>query len=630
MPRLETQAEESALAALEAELTANAKAPTAATPALLASISARLRLIPFSEEPARRVRCLTEIARQYWHHGQEVFAAVEPIALAVMLARDIDDRPLLRRALSIQGLVLTATNNSTDALRGLLEALDIAHELGDVLPVLATWNNIGNAFAEAALFEEAKVSFERAAEISLQLGDDPVARGQRAMALANAAAACLQLADYAAGIPFIAGAVALMDNPQTSEDFAALVLAETTYTRLLVALGRRDEAQQRATIARAASEKARSLRADIAAASAAAFVEVLNGQHDVGISRIIAALERSRVLQSSLRETLNAAVQVYEISNRPDRARSMHRELMMLLRKSQQALIMKNQELHLERLNLPAGGSAVGGHEVKDQELTARLIEAARGPSPQQYLEALAMRVELREERSGEHAFRVGKWAALLAKAYGLDDAQSTAIELAARLHDVGKVIIPDSVIRKRNILSSAEREIINTHALEGAELLARSGISYRDLAGEIARYHHERWSGDGYPDGISGSAIPLSARMVALADAFDSMVHDRPYRAAMGMEEALQEIARYSGKEFDPNLTELFIRIVRVAYSAHEDIDAFLAEAARSAPFAATMRRLGQELERPPVAVTFHAQPGQPPQARLVSSARSLPNTKQ
>jgi putative two-component system response regulator len=116
----------------------------------------------------------------------------------------------------------------------------------------------------------------------------------------------------------------------------------------------------------------------------------------------------------------------------------------------------------------------------------------------------------MRDDPSGEHCYRVARLAALLAMEYGEPPASCETIERAARLHDIGKVAIPDTLMQKVSPLTDGERQILQTHAATGAELLTKAKVSYGDLAEEIARHHHERWDGNGYPDGISGSAIPL------------------------------------------------------------------------------------------------------------------------
>ena len=138
--------------------------------------------------------------------------------------------------------------------------------------------------------------------------------------------------------------------------------------------------------------------------------------------------------------------------------------------------------------------------------------------------------------------------ASLLAGEYGCDDDTCFMIDLAARLHDIGKIGVPDAVLLKPDKLNDAERQIMRTHTTVGAELLSKSNIPHLQMAEEIARYHHEWWDGSGYPGNLSGTAIPLAARITALADVFDALTHKRPYKAPWPVEEALREITSLRG----------------------------------------------------------------------------------
>src|SRR5580765_2170251 len=158
--------------ALESELRTAVARPPADLPAFLDDWLKRLRAIPFSVEPKRRVALLIDAASQYYLHGQKVFNAVEPIALAVMLAEQHGDQAPLRRALSIQGLILTATRNTPDAVRSLLRALDVAEATQDTTGIAAAWVNLSVTFLEATLYNDARVCSERADVTARNIGDD--------------------------------------------------------------------------------------------------------------------------------------------------------------------------------------------------------------------------------------------------------------------------------------------------------------------------------------------------------------------------------------------------------------------------------------------------------------------------
>ena len=172
-------------------------------------------------------------------------------------------------------------------------------------------------------------------------------------------------------------------------------------------------------------------------------------------------------------------------------------------------------------------------------------------------------------------------------------------IELAARLDDIGKIDVPHAILLKPDKLNDAERQIMRTHTTVGAELLSKSNIPHMQMAEEIARHHHEWWDGSGYPGSVSGSAIPLAARITSLADVFDALTHKRPYKIAWPVQAALDEIARLKGGQFDPQLTDHFIVLIGRLVEDHRDLDSFLGQAAHTSPFLQARARIWSVLHK-------------------------------
>jgi len=174
-------------------------------------------------------------------------------------------------------------------------------------------------------------------------------------------------------------------------------------------------------------------------------------------------------------------------------------------------------------------------------------------------LERLALAAELRDAETGRHMRSVGELSASLATRLGVDAQTTEIIRRAAPLHDIGKIGVPDGTLLKRGALTDDERDIIRAHTIVGERLLSGGCSALVQMAAVIARHHHEKWDGTGYPDGLSGRAIPFAARIVAVADVFDALVFDRPYRPAFPEDVAIEMILQGSGTHFDPAVVEVF-----------------------------------------------------------------------
>ena len=212
-------------------------------------------------------------------------------------------------------------------------------------------------------------------------------------------------------------------------------------------------------------------------------------------------------------------------------------------------------------------------------------------------LERMAVAADIREDISGEHGYRVGRLSALLAKEIGWDHDACNALDIAARLHDIGKIGIPEKILFDEKTLRDAEKHFIASHTQVGAEILSKSEIPQVRIAEEIARCHHEWWNGTGYPRGLESVSIPKSARIVALADVFDAMTHGRPYAQAIPIDLALDEISRLRGRQFDPELTDHFLALVRRLAAENKDLDTYLGKAARNSPFLKARARIKEML---------------------------------
>jgi putative two-component system response regulator len=197
--------------------------------------------------------------------------------------------------------------------------------------------------------------------------------------------------------------------------------------------------------------------------------------------------------------------------------------------------------------------------EQKVRERTEQLEQAQS-----EILSRLVIAAEYQDDDLREHPFRVGELAARLAEAMGVPPDQVELVRRAAPLHDVGKIGLPDWVKYKQGALTPEEVNILRSHTSIGAEILGGSQFPVLKLAREIALCHHERWDGCGYPLKLSKDEIPMPARVVSVADTFDAMTNDSLYRRAVPVNEALAEIKRQRGRQFDPAVVDKFLAMQR------------------------------------------------------------------
>jgi putative two-component system response regulator len=192
-------------------------------------------------------------------------------------------------------------------------------------------------------------------------------------------------------------------------------------------------------------------------------------------------------------------------------------------------------------------------------------------------VERLAMAAEFRDDDTHRHAQRIGNTAALLGEELGVSRAGAQRLGRAAPLHDIGKIAVPDAILLKRGRLTNDEYDAVKEHTVVGARILSGSSSPLLQLAEEIAETHHEHWDGTGYPAGLQGEGIPLSGRIVAVADVFDALTHHRPYKDASPTGEAVYEIMCHSSTHFDPTVVAAFesldhAALVAPAVPPHEE----------------------------------------------------------
>ena len=215
---------------------------------------------------------------------------------------------------------------------------------------------------------------------------------------------------------------------------------------------------------------------------------------------------------------------------------------------------------HLELYNQ----SRMLARKVRQQ--TAELMDTRL-----EIIRRLGQAAEYRDNETGLHIVRMSRYSQILASEYGLSDESAEMILNVSPMHDVGKIGISDKILLKPGPLDAAEWEIMKTHCYIGYKIVTSAKSTILQTAGMVAYTHHEKWDGSGYPRGLRGDDIPLFGRIVAVADVFDALLSERPYKKAWTIEKAVEEIRSGAGKHFDPEIVEVFFRCLTDILAVHE-----------------------------------------------------------
>ena len=554
-----------------------------------------LQLAKIRVDVRAQLKLMLDAVRFLYVSGQ-AFRAIPIAQKARALGLETSQPKATLDALIALGICSADSGGLPDAMEAYADALSLAQGLSDPVGQGKVWINLGAALIYSGLYREALACFEKADAFCAVEAD--LAHTRPAI-FSNIALCHLNLDEMRHGLIAIERAVELSPASHDALTLLNRVLVENHYTRLLLEVNNFDGAKEHAKLGRQFANESKSPRADIFAAVAEGLAEVFSGQTDVGITRLVNTLDRAKTLKINIREVLVALVKAFEFVGKPDQALIYLRQLLDYQSTTQKQNVLQHVKLHLEQLHpaLEDEANAIRRLTTREEVLEGRVAKQALFKAQVESMERMAVVAELRDDSTGAHSYRVGRLASLLAKENGCDDEMIFMIDIAARLHDIGKVGIPDGILLKPAKLNAAEREVMKTHTTIGAEVLANSNISHMQTAEEIARFHHEWWDGTGYPAGLAGEDIPIAARITALADVFDALAHKRPYKVAWSLDSTMTEIMSLSGRQFDPKLTDLFLGLVGRLRREHVDLDAFLGEAADASPFLQARKKIKETL---------------------------------
>lgn len=554
----------------------------------------RLRQLRGTRFADLRFDCLLKCVPILYANGEHQIA-IQACSEMLTLARTAERRDWLRIAENCAGVVEGERGNVSQAVVHYASALSIARELGDVsaeAPVLA---NLGMLLQYAGLYRDAVPCHLKAIQVCMGSNFAYMTGA----AYTNLAQTFLAMGDVESAYKAISTAFAFDRPPTNSYDAHRRVIREWTYIDVALERGDIKGAHEHLAQCKTFALHSSNGTSLFLARLAQGLCEVAIGSPEDGLKLLERSHADSRHLDEALRaDAAVALVKGYQRCGQAESALSHLNSYMCQLvdRRSQQISALLGAQLphaspQSEYMDLHAW-------KYREAQLRAAVLENEVVNSRQEMLERLAATATLKEDPSGEHGYRVGKLSALLAEKRGWPRDKLYLIETAARLHDIGKVGVPDRILLGSEQLHDAERQFMQSHTTIGAELLAKSNVPQLKMAEEIARNHHEWWNGAGYPSGLSGERIPLHARIVALADVFDALTHGRPYAAAWSIDDALAQIGRLSGSQFDPDLTSDFFSLVRELVNRHRDLDAFLGGSAQGSAFLQARKNLRSLLD--------------------------------
>jgi response regulator RpfG family c-di-GMP phosphodiesterase len=474
-------------------------------------------------------------------------------------------------ALNLVGIVHHQAGNYSQALESLLQALEIYRSTSDL-------NDLGNLLNTIAAVHHSLRDTDRAIvtyEAALEANRKSPRRGFDAITLANMAKVRAERQENLLAISLGEAALEIAREhlpEHVAEILANLAEAYADLQLLPQATACLDEADE--SLARIAAQLTRT--------PPAAQVAVLIARGRVSIAQTdvanaIATLERAvavaqqndfadmeLVAHGLLAEVLKSLGRYEEALQHREASARIHEQI-----------FNRDTDLRIKTLQISHDTLAARDQaellRVRTTELE-HLVTARTQDLEEQHYEAferLAVIAEYRDPDSGEHSSRVGELAYEIALALGEDSGWADELRLAGRLHDVGKVGVPDSILQKPGALTDAEFEIMKTHTTIGATVFAGSKSTLIQLAAEVAISHHERWDGSGYPFGLAADKIPLSGRIVAVADVYDALVTVHRYKHAWTSSDAVDHMVAGKGTQFEPRIVDALVEVIAAREAA-------------------------------------------------------------
>lgn len=558
-------------------------------PAVFALALKAARLIAFSRKPEPVDECiniLLDVAGVHIPRGQSL-TAIPLVERALDLAEDHNLRPELRRACNYYSSISTDAGFPARGVEFALRAAQLAHELEFAQGAASAFTNMTAALFSMGMYRE---TVAVALRVIKRFKGDPQCASFVAVARGNLAAAALAMQQYGLCVDAAKISCENMGLPHDGLGVLNRSIAECTWLRGAIGLRQDDVIAERLAMIRELSDAYKSPRLQLHRQLAEAAHDIYAKRTTIAVAKLLELLRHTKAVPGVYRDNLVLLVRAYEQAHDHAGALIYLGELVEHLGRSQVAAVHNALELIRERIQTPMPGKDDARTlimAIQSERPTHREAEEVPEKLYRDALERLAISAELREDTLGRHAYRVGKLTSLLANALGYGYRFCNEMDLAARLHDIGKLGIPDGLLMKPSKLTSAEFTVMQRHTTIGAQLLAQCTHPAFRLAEQIALCHHEKWDGTGYPKRLKGENIPEAARIATLADVYDALTHARAYKHAWTHDESVMEIERMSGTHFEPRVVKAFVKLITNLRLEHGDkLEDFLAKAGEESTF--------------------------------------------
>jgi putative two-component system response regulator len=470
-----------------------------------------------------------------------------------------------RRVLNVLGAVHNRSKNVTEASVCFVKALKLTEQIGDRLGRCAVLANLAALRITMGMLDDAIKLCTLVIELC---GDEPLFTQVRSQAHQNLAEAYLYVADLPAAEKHARAALSIFPPSDTHAMLTNRVILELTCARVVARLNLTSEIDRHAHAAVETAARAGTFTATTQAQLALALSESANGSADVAFTRLAKIRQTLEPNDVSFRDLIEIELLAMQVAGRQDYIQYYSKRYLFSLAEFQRKSAIEQLAAMKARMKSAYQTTTLGIHRAAIQPLERFAQE----------MTALATLAVLREDATGEHSYRVGRLSRMLAIHLGFSDEDATAVEMAARLHDLGKLATPDAILMKRGSLTLDETAVVRRHSNEGCQMLtdmlytvntfggrdSASLCQYLRVAAEVAQNHHEWWDGNGYPRGIFGTEIPEAARIVAIADVYDELTHTRPYKDESTKADAAAQIEALSGRQFEPQMCSAFLALIQ------------------------------------------------------------------